>query len=50
MILFPNRNTQHPSEIPDGWMVCDGYEITEGVWAISVCQKDFFDGLMLLML
>jgi len=30
---YPDRNTQHPSEIPDGWMLCDGSEITEGVWA-----------------
>lgn len=30
---YPDSNTQQPSEIPDNWMLCDGSEITEGIWA-----------------
>ena len=30
---YPDENTQHPAEIPDGWVLCDGSDITEGIWA-----------------
>jgi len=29
---YPDKNTQNPSSIPPGWMLCDGSEITEGPW------------------
>ena len=30
---YPDRNTQHPVEVPPEWVLCDGAEITEGIWA-----------------
>ena len=30
---YPDRDTQHPVEIPPEWVLCDGAEITEGIWA-----------------
>merc|ERR1712126_280603 len=27
------KNSQNPSDIPNGWMLCDGSEIIEGPWA-----------------
>lgn len=30
---YPDKNTQNPSDIPQGWMLCDGSEIKEGPWA-----------------
>jgi len=30
---YPDKNTQNPSDIPKGWMLCDGSEIKEGPWA-----------------
>ena len=29
---YPDKNTQNPSSIPPGWMMCDGSEINEGPW------------------
>ena len=30
---YPDRDTQHPVEVPPEWVLCDGAEITEGIWA-----------------
>jgi len=28
----PDKNTENPVGIPDGWLICDGREIPEGIW------------------
>ena len=30
---YPDKNTENPSDVPQGWMLCDGSEIKEGPWA-----------------
>jgi len=31
-VPWPDKNTDNPVGIPDGWLICDGREIPEGIW------------------
>ena len=29
---YPDKNTPNPVTLPEGWVECDGRDITEGIW------------------